>query len=278
LLDFFNEGEKKQARTQIAQVLKGVVSQRLLKRTDGKGFVCACEVMKVNQTIQNLIKEDKVHQVYTIIDALKNEGMVTMNEVFLDLYRKGIVDISEVIEQSPGRQDFVEQVFEETTGREDALACKGFLGLRRGMVLFEANLKSESLSNFGNSGILLDTPMGLLFRDNGRAKDNLNFITDYTIMSRGGKGFSLNSVFFLAYKILEAKEEKPLYDFKLTIITDNKEEIKLPQKQVGLLKSKDWNTLIVPIPKTDKGKEVRSYTLLFDSDIKDIVLHEVSFT
>ncbi len=108
MIDFFKESEKRQARIRISHTLQGVISQRLLRRADCNGFVCACEIMKVNNVIQGLIKEDKLNQIPVTMEDLRKEGMVTMNEVFLSLYKEGVVDIEEIMNHSSGRPGYVE--------------------------------------------------------------------------------------------------------------------------------------------------------------------------
>ena len=103
-----SEGERKQVRTQISHTLKAVISQRLLRRSDRHGFVCACETLKVNNMIQNLIREDKLNQIPMTMEDLRKEGMVTMNEVFLALYKKGLVEIQEIIDHTSGKPGYIE--------------------------------------------------------------------------------------------------------------------------------------------------------------------------
>jgi twitching motility protein PilT len=108
LVDFFPESEKKQVRIQISHTLRGVISQRLLRRADRHGFICACELLKINNVIQSLVREDKLNQIPMAMDDLRKEGMVTMNEVFLSLYKKGFVDIQEIIDHSSGKPGYLE--------------------------------------------------------------------------------------------------------------------------------------------------------------------------
>jgi twitching motility protein PilT len=108
LVDYFGENEKKQVRIQISHTLKGIISQRLLKRKDGNGFVCACEVMKINQTVRNLIREDKQNQMLSVMEDLRKEGMVTLNDRFLALYKQGLVDLTEIEEFLPEKQGYLE--------------------------------------------------------------------------------------------------------------------------------------------------------------------------
>lgn len=108
MIDYFTESEKKQVRIQISHTLRGIISQRLMRRTDGHGFICACEVMQINQTVQNLIREDKLNQIYSVMEELRKEGMITLNDCFLALYKKNLVDLQEILENSPGKQGYLE--------------------------------------------------------------------------------------------------------------------------------------------------------------------------
>ena len=69
-------------------VLQAVVSQQLLPTVDG-GLMPAFEVMVVNPAIRNMIRENKIHQIDTVIAASAEEGMVSMDASILNLYRAG---------------------------------------------------------------------------------------------------------------------------------------------------------------------------------------------
>ena len=277
IVDFFPEGEKNKIRLLISQVLKGVISQQLVRRIDGRGFVCAVEVMKVNPAIKNLIKEEKIHQIYSIMDVSKNKGMVTMNDALLALYKRGFIDMPEVIGHSSGEKGFIEKVIKESPQRHDVFTGKMFLDLERGMITYEADFSSGNLSHFDTSGILLDTPLGLLFRDRGQLKENLHFIADYTILNGKKPPFPLKSLFKLSYKILDAKIEKHYYTLRLRVVIDNKNTFDIPEVPVELTKDGDWHTLTIPIPEGYKGKEIKHYMLLFDNNIKEIVFNNINF-
>jgi twitching motility protein PilT len=108
LVDLFAESERKQARIQLAHTLRGVVSQRLLKRADRRGFVCACEVLTVSSTIQNLIRDDKLSDIPSAIEDLRKIGMLTMNDVFLSFQKGGLVNMEEITDQTLGKQGYPE--------------------------------------------------------------------------------------------------------------------------------------------------------------------------
>ncbi len=90
IIDVFPAHQQEQVRQQLAETLKVVVSQRLLKRIGG-GRVPAVEIMIVNSAIRNLIREAKTHQIDNIIQTSKQEGMILIEENLADLYRKGLI-------------------------------------------------------------------------------------------------------------------------------------------------------------------------------------------
>ena len=88
ILDVFPANQQKQVKIQLAQILKGVVCQQLVPATDG-GQVPVFEIMKSNTAIQNMIREDKLHQLESAMQAGASEGMCTMDGSLLKLYKEG---------------------------------------------------------------------------------------------------------------------------------------------------------------------------------------------
>jgi twitching motility protein PilT len=92
VIDVFSPYQQPQVRAQLSVVLEGVVSQQLIPRMDGKGRVLACEVMIPNAAIRNLIREQKVHQVYSQMQVGQaKHGMQTMSQSLLDLYQRRLI-------------------------------------------------------------------------------------------------------------------------------------------------------------------------------------------
>ncbi len=85
IVDVFPAEQQHQIYFQLSQVLIGVVSQQLILTEDRSKRVLACEVMRVNSGIRNLIREMKVDQIYSMVQAGRSEGMITMNESLHEL-------------------------------------------------------------------------------------------------------------------------------------------------------------------------------------------------
>lgn len=91
ILDIFPPYQQQQIRTQLALVLQAIVSQQLLRRTDGKGRVVATEVLVVTPAIRNLIREGKVHQIGSMMQTGSKLGMITMEQSLQSLLQRGLI-------------------------------------------------------------------------------------------------------------------------------------------------------------------------------------------
>ena len=91
IIDSFPPYQQAQIRSQLSLTLRAVVSQVLLPRVDGKGRVAAREFMFVNQAVQNLIREDKIHQVSNVISTSLREDMVSLDDSLAELVDRGAI-------------------------------------------------------------------------------------------------------------------------------------------------------------------------------------------
>ena len=92
IIDIFPAGQQSQIRTQLSLVLEGIVCQTLLPRADGKGRVASLEILVPTPAIRNLIRDDKVHQIYGAMQAGQEKlGMQTQNQSLATLYMKRLI-------------------------------------------------------------------------------------------------------------------------------------------------------------------------------------------
>src|ERR1700687_4394187 len=98
IIDIFPSNQQPQVRAQLSLVLHGVVSQQLVPRSDGKGRVLAVEVMSPNAAIRNLIREEKIHQIYSQLQVGQIKfGMQTMSQSLVDLFQRRLISYDEAI-------------------------------------------------------------------------------------------------------------------------------------------------------------------------------------
>ncbi len=105
LIDQFPTDRQPQVRSMLAESLKGVVAQTLLKRKGG-GRVAALEILVVNSAVQNLIREGKTFQIASVMQTGRLQGMQTMNDALLDLVKTGTVEAQEAYDRAVNKKEF----------------------------------------------------------------------------------------------------------------------------------------------------------------------------
>jgi len=120
VIDVFPAHQQSQVRAQLAFVLEGVVTQTLLQRASGKGRVMACEIMMATPAIRALIRDDKVHQIYSAMQAGKKHGMLTLADSLYSLYISRDVSLEECLRVVPDQNEFLRMVGEPIPGEEKA--------------------------------------------------------------------------------------------------------------------------------------------------------------
>jgi twitching motility protein PilT len=89
IIDVFPAGQQSQIRTQLSLVLEGIMCQALLPNAAGNGRAMALEIMIPNSAVRNLIREDKIHQIYSMMQTGGEKfGMQTLNQSLASLYQK----------------------------------------------------------------------------------------------------------------------------------------------------------------------------------------------
>ncbi|MBN2405003.1 MAG: PilT/PilU family type 4a pilus ATPase, partial [Coriobacteriia bacterium] len=105
IVDIFPAGQQQQIRTQLSFTLQAVFCQQLLPRADGAGRVLAAERLIVNAAVRSLVRDDKAHQIYSIIQTGGELGMATMNQSLFELYRRGLVGYEEALSRTNDPED-----------------------------------------------------------------------------------------------------------------------------------------------------------------------------
>ena len=113
IIDVFPASQQPQVRAQLAFVLEGVLTQCLLQRSRGKGRVMACEIMIATPAIRALIRDDKVHQIYSALQAGKKHGMQTMVDSLYQMYMNREVTKDECLRVAADANEFLRAIGEK---------------------------------------------------------------------------------------------------------------------------------------------------------------------
>jgi len=124
IIDVFPSHQQSQIRAQLAFVLEGVLTQTLLQRAKGRGRIMAAEIMVCTPAIRALIRDDKVHQIESAMQAGKKYGMQTLNDALYQLYVGREVTKEECLRVSGNPNEFLRQIGEPPLDdREGGLAA-----------------------------------------------------------------------------------------------------------------------------------------------------------
>ena len=125
IIDVFPSHQQSQVRAQLAFVLEGVVTQTLLQRAKGKGRVMAAEIMICTPAIRALIREEKVHQIESSMQAGKKYGMQTLNDALYQHYMSREVAKDECLRVTSKPNDFLRMIGETPLDEKEPMASAG---------------------------------------------------------------------------------------------------------------------------------------------------------
>jgi len=125
VIDVFPAGQQSQIRTQLSMVLEGVLCQALLPKATGDGRVMALEILVPNAAIRNLIREDKIHQIYSTMQTGQDKyGMQTFNQSLATLYHKRQISL-DVAMLRTSNVDELKDLIERGSGLNEAYTGQG---------------------------------------------------------------------------------------------------------------------------------------------------------
>ena len=119
IIDVFPHNQQSQVRAQLAFVLEGVMTQTLLPKAKGRGRVMAAEIMVATPAIRALIRDEKIHQIYSAMQAGKKFGMQTMNDSLYQLYVAREVTEDECLRVSGDPNEFLRMIGQRPMEEQD---------------------------------------------------------------------------------------------------------------------------------------------------------------
>ncbi len=125
IIDIFPAHQQSQIRAQLAFVLEGVITQTLLQKLKGRGRVMAAEIMVCTPAIRALIRDDKVHQIESSMQAGKKYGMQTLTDALYQLYMNREVAKDECLRVSSNPNEFLRMIGEAPLDEREALPQAG---------------------------------------------------------------------------------------------------------------------------------------------------------
>ncbi|MDI9637285.1 type IV pilus twitching motility protein PilT [Kamptonema cortianum] len=110
IIDVFPPGQQEQVRVQLSNNIVAIISQQLLPRATGPGRIPANEIMVATPAIRNLIRENKTHQIPSMIQTGAAHGNVSMDQCLRDLYLKGLITLEEAMTRCMNQEELKKMI------------------------------------------------------------------------------------------------------------------------------------------------------------------------
>jgi twitching motility protein PilT len=111
IIDVFPAHQQPQIRAQLSLVLEGIMCQTLLPKSDGKGRAMCMEILVPNAAIRNLVREDKIHQIYSAMQAGQDKfGMQTFNQSLATAYFQKLISLEMALSRSSNQDELNEMI------------------------------------------------------------------------------------------------------------------------------------------------------------------------
>lgn len=109
IIDSFSAEQQNQIRFQLSMLLQAIISQRLLKRTNG-GLIAAREILIATDSVRNLIREQKTQQLYSVLQTSAKDAMLTMDQSIYSLYKSGLISRDTAYQNAKNKEDFKRKI------------------------------------------------------------------------------------------------------------------------------------------------------------------------
>jgi twitching motility protein PilT len=111
IIDVFPSHQQSQVRAQLSLVMEGILCQSLLPRSDGRGRCMAMEILVPNPAVRNLIREDKIHQIYSTMQSGQEKyGMQTFNQALFALYSQRLISLETALARSSNQDELQDMI------------------------------------------------------------------------------------------------------------------------------------------------------------------------
>jgi twitching motility protein PilT len=291
MVDAFPPHQQQQVRVQVAQTLEGIISQRLVPRTDGEGRVPVVEILRVTTAIRSLIRQGKTGQIGIHLETGGAREMQTFEKAFADLYSRGVISADEVLTQvskQKGVMDLIKSQKGRIQDKDKAPAqshtqASRVLNIQRDLVVYRAPTQPGDEVRWGSSGSVLVTQDGLQYTYKPLSQALKEFIADYSILTGYREPFNLTENVLINYKVISTRDEgaDQAPKLHLELFTGSKSfTLPLTAAQTGgipLETDGNWHSIVIHAPANLQGQPIKIYYIEFTGPVLRLIIGSVTF-
>ncbi len=292
LIGMFPSDFQNQVRTQVSTVLKAIICQQLVMRFDGETRLPAVEIMFSTPGIRNLIREQKFHQVYSVIENSNDNGMQTLDQSLQKLYKSKAISDLEVVTKAVKPEHLQRKMYNASkneipepdagpgfsdVGEEIITIEKKIIRYRADFIPGQEGFWTSSVAViFQDPGMLLSKPPG--------TPSNRFYVSDFNIVSKKKASFALPHRLLIRFKLVTgrnntADEEQPQLMVKLFTQPQkdkptafNKINLSFP-----LTIDEKWHTWLINIPEEAVGRMLKISMLEFPVSLTKVTVSDMIF-
>jgi twitching motility protein PilT len=106
IIDVYPEHQQQQIRTQLANILVGVISQTLIPKKDGSGRIAVMEILNVTDACAAMIRDNKIHLIQSAIQSGKSQGMMSLDQELARFVHNNVISEQDALEKCQDKQEF----------------------------------------------------------------------------------------------------------------------------------------------------------------------------
>ncbi len=290
LVGAFPSDAQHQIRTQLSVALEAIVCQQLVMRGDDGGRVPALEIMYSTQGIQNLIREKKYHQIYSVIESSKDQGMQTLDQALQHLYQKNIISDLEVVTKSVKPDQLHDKLIRTDIPSPEEIDSLGFVDLGEEMIPLEnkiikyrPNFTTGQESYWTSSASVVFQDPGMILTKISGTGANRFYVSDFNIVSKKVAPFELPHRLLLRIKIecaaKDILEDKSNLVLKLFTLPekDKPSSFVKTNSSYPLEINERWHTCVINIPKEAVGKLLKIVMFEFPEFLTKALISDIIF-
>jgi len=292
IIGAFPSSSQHQICTQIAIVLKAVVCQQLVMRVDGLERVPAAEIMFSTQAIQSLIREKKMHQIYSAIETGGDFGMQTLDQALQKLHKDNVISDLEVVTKAVQPEFLRKKLFGTTDDSSLPGEDKGpgfvdvgeeMISIEKKMLRYRANF-SPGQEGFWTSSIAVcfKDPGMVLSIPPGTPVQRI-YVSDFNVVGKRISPFELPYRLLVRFKLEANIDEIPVEPPELLIkIFTQPEKGKISSYNkinlsFPLTIDEKWHTWVINIPEPEVGKLMKITMVEFPVILTKIMISDIIF-
>ncbi|MBU4304293.1 MAG: PilT/PilU family type 4a pilus ATPase [Candidatus Omnitrophica bacterium] len=287
LIGTFPSDNQQQIRVQVAITLKAVLCQQLVMRTDGTSRTPALEIMFETPAIKNLIRENKIHQIYSVIENGSDFGMQTLDQSLQKLYEMNMISDLEVVSKAVKPEQLKKKLFDssiplpesETGGFVDV--GEEVIPIEKKMIKYRADF-SPGMEGYWTSSIaVVFQDSGLALMPPADAMLSRLYVSDFNVVGKRIPAFELTYRMLLRFK-LETKSNQPVEENPQLLIKlftqPEKDKITAYHKvnlSFPLEINENWHTWVITVPRDDVGKLLKITMFEFPVFLTKVIISDI---